>query len=128
MKRSLCFLLMLMFALSCLGGALAETAEAERPTVEIFMQIETEFDPDNCPIIPALEEACNVDLEFILPPTSSYEEQLNLMVASGDYPDLVQFTSLSAANFLDSAENGILLPLDGYIENYPNLQEFIDPA
>ena len=128
MKRSLCFLLMLMFALSCLGGALAETAEAERPTVEIFMQIETEFDPDNCPIIPALEEACNVDLEFILPPTSSYEEQLNLMVASGDYPDLVQFTSLSAANFLDSAENGILLPLDGYIENYPNLQEYIDPA
>ena len=124
MKKTLCFLLMVALALT---GASA-LAEEERTTIEIFMQIPTEFDPDTSPIVPALEEACGVNLEFILPPINSYEEQLNLMVASGDYPDLVQFMSTGAANFQDSAENGILLPLDDYIENYPNLQAYIDPA
>ena len=124
MKKTLCFLLMVALALT---GASA-LAEEERTTIEIFMQIQTEFDPDTSPIVPALEEACGVNLEFILPPINSYEEQLNLMVASGDYPDLVQFMSTGAANFQDSAENGILLPLDDYIENYPNLQAYIDPA
>ena len=115
-----------MVALALTGAS--ALAEEERTTIEIFMQIQTEFDPDTSPIVPALEEACGVNLEFILPPINSYEEQLNLMVASGDYPDLVQFMSTGAANFQDSAENGILLPLDDYIENYPNLQAYIDPA
>ena len=68
MKKTLCFLLMVALALT---GASA-LAEEERTTIEIFMQIQTEFDPDTSPIVPALEEACGVNLEFILPPMNSY--------------------------------------------------------
>lgn len=49
MKKTLCFLLMVALALT---GASA-LAEEERTTIEIFMQIPTEFDPDTSPIVPA---------------------------------------------------------------------------
>lgn len=126
MKKWLSALLVLVLTFTCVGiGGLAE----EEPTkIKLYMQVDTGFDPENDPIFPALEAACNVDIELILPPYSSYDEQLNLMMASGEYPDVVFFNNVNALSFQDGVKNGVILPLDEYIENYPNLMQYVDPT
>lgn len=126
MKKWLCALLALLLVASCMGTAVL--AEEEPTPIKLYMQIETEFDPLTNPIVPALEAACNVDIEFILPPNTSYGEQLNLMMASGEYPDVVFFNDINSLSFQDGVKNGVILPLDDYVGNYPNLQQYIDPV
>ncbi len=39
-------------------------------------------------VVDMLEEACNVELEAIIPPISSYNDKLETMMAGGDVPDI----------------------------------------
>ena len=68
-----------------------------------------------------LKAETNVTVNFTAIKESEWNEQMNLMFASGDYPDLIirPNQNLNIEDF--GVSQGILIPLDGYIEaNMPN--------
>ncbi|MDI6619152.1 MAG: extracellular solute-binding protein [Clostridiales bacterium] len=71
-----------------------------------------------------IEEACNVKLSFEVPPSSGYGERLQVMLAGGDYPDVVYFGSTTDKNFVNSVNNGIIVPVTKYINDAPNLKKY----
>lgn len=71
-----------------------------------------------------LQEAVNVDLQFIVPPASGYQEQLQLTLVSGDYPDIIFFPNENNEAYLNAVNDGILIPLNEYLENAPSLKDY----
>lgn len=69
------------------------TALAEEPVKLTICAPDNTFglstDPDlQQSVIDMLEEACNVELEAVIPPIGSYNDKLETIMASGDLPDV----------------------------------------
>ncbi len=62
----------------------------------------------------------NITLELDIPPVADAQQKLNLMLASGDLPEVIigcqQFLRLDQVQIL--ADQGLLLPLNDYIDEY----------
>ncbi|MGX7418237.1 extracellular solute-binding protein [Carnobacterium gallinarum] len=71
-----------------------------------------------------------IDFDYITPPMSDFGTKLNLAFASGDLPDVIFGSSsneLTPAMEMDYGAQGILLPLEGYIDEYmPNFKKLLD--
>ncbi len=77
------------------------------------------------PIWMAIQEATNVNLKGVAPTTAGgdQDEQFNLMLASGDIPDIINATK---PNIMKNGDK-LVQPLEGLIaEHAPNLQKFLD--
>lgn len=76
-----------------------------------------------------VEEACNVDIEWVLPASSAYEDSLQLMLLDDEKPDAVLFPDAwrSQASFIDACKNGIIMNLKDMVGNYPNIMEYTAP-
>jgi putative aldouronate transport system substrate-binding protein len=68
---------------------------------------------------PELEARTGVHIDFaITPNNASLAEQFNIMVAGGDYTDLVNSVHMFYTSGLDTAvDQGVLLPLNDYIDD-----------
>lgn len=67
-----------------------------------------------------IEEKTNTDLEIIAPPQSSYNEKLNVMLSSGQIPDI--FAVRKATNNMQVyAARGYTMPLDDLLKNTPEI-------
>lgn len=66
----------------------------------------------------ATEEKTNVHIELQLCTTETATETLNLMVASGDFPDMVQNPNMLTGGLAAAVENEFLLPLNDYYDEY----------
>ena len=73
-----------------------------------------------------IEEATNTKLEIIQVPTKELDNKLNILLASGDRPDIIQCETETMESQLLSS--GILLPLNEYWDNYPNIKNGRDEA
>lgn len=71
-------------------------------------------------MLAAVAEKTGVTLEIEAPPISNYTDRLQLVMASGDLPDII-YTWEFDQNYRKWANDGLILPLDEYIEDYPNL-------
>jgi len=72
----------------------------------------------------AIEEATNVILDIILIEDGKYEEKLNLLVASGDLPDIVnQYNSKQSSVY---ALQGAFINVEDYLDKTPNFKAFIE--
>ncbi len=56
-------------------------------------------------------------------PSGSGADKLNLMIASGDLPDII--TMDRGATVTKMIEAGLLLPLDPYLDKMPNLKKYV---
>jgi len=72
------------------------TAPAIEPPAKVKMffgtagiQFPSDVDVSNNPFLNIIEKAANVDLEMIQPPYADFQTQFNLMMASGELPDIV---------------------------------------
>ena len=75
-----------------------------------------------------LEKRCGVDLEFLHPATGQETEKFNVLCASGEYPDLIEwdFTTYKGGP-AKAVEDGVIIYLDEYIEKYaPNYKKYLD--
>jgi len=67
-----------------------------------------------------LTELTNISLELDIPPVADAQQKLNLMLASGDLPEVIigcqSFLRLDQVQIL--ADQGLLLPLNDYIDKY----------
>lgn len=75
-----------------------------------------------------LEKTTNIHIEFQHPPVGQTAEQFNLMVASGKYPDVIEYTNWPStpggpAKYL---KDGVILKLNSLIDQYaPNLKKVL---
>ncbi|MFC4597100.1 ABC transporter substrate-binding protein [Cohnella hongkongensis] len=64
------------------------------------------------------EELTNIHVDWELVPVSMAAEKLNLTLASGDLPDVIMMMDVTPEQQALYGEQGILLPLNDYIEKY----------
>ncbi|MBJ9990986.1 extracellular solute-binding protein [Paenibacillus sp. S28] len=70
----------------------------------------------------------NIKVEFVPIPRTDASDKVNVMMSSGDAPDIV-FANTSPLTAYGYAKDGGLLPLDDLIEQYgPNLKKYLGPA
>lgn len=74
--------------------------------------------------IKMLEEKTGIKVEFVHPPVGQEQPSYNLLISSGDYPDMIYHGAVQYNGGWDKAvSDGIYLRLNEYIENYaPNYQ------
>ncbi|TDF97481.1 ABC transporter substrate-binding protein [Paenibacillus piri] len=65
-----------------------------------------------------LEEKTNVHIEWEVAPASNPNEKLNLVLASGDYPDVIMNFGISPTQQLIYGQQGVFMPLNELIEKY----------
>lgn len=71
-----------------------------------------------------LEEKTNIHLNMTVVPDDSYKEKLNLVLNSGEYPEVIMSGGFDNAALMQyGASEGILIPLNDLIDEYaPNMQ------
>ena len=74
-----------------------------------------------------LEKRCNVDLEFLHPATGQENEKFNVLCASGEYPDLIEwdFTTYKGGPS-KAVEDGVIVYLDDYLQGKKCTREDLD--
>lgn len=99
---------------------------ADRPTVSfVFTKGGFEGCPENDVILQKLEEASNVTLDHIAPPSANYAEQVNIIL-SGDkseLPDLVKLAPAMFNDLYDYVDQGALMDMTELVKQCPNILE-----
>lgn len=75
-----------------------------------------------------LKNRTGVEIEFLHPPVGQDKEQFNLMIASDELPDLIEYTWLEYPGGPEKAlEDGVIVELNDLIDkNAPNLKKILD--
>lgn len=71
-----------------------------------------------------LEEKLNLELEWVIPPSSAYEDNLQLTMINENKPDVICFPTewLTQTSFTEACESGMFYDISGSLDNYPNLK------
>jgi putative aldouronate transport system substrate-binding protein len=75
------------------------------------------------PVVIDYEQRTNVRVEWDQTPAANARERLNLILASGDLPDVFMGMNLTPSDIMQYGPQGTLIPLEGLIDRYgPNIQ------
>jgi len=69
-------------------------------------------------ILKDLEEKTNIKIEWVEYPTDSIKEQVGVMLASGDYPDIAWRIDMTDKQISDLGESGAIYELNDLVEQY----------
>ncbi len=114
------------------SAATAEPTEAPtaEPRVEISMFMGDSglpqpegVSPEDNKFINIVEDKANVDLKLDVPASGDFPTKFNLMMASGQLPDIVQTYLVDDA--YKSAREGAFIDLKAYYDNSPQVQKYI---
>ncbi|RTE08740.1 extracellular solute-binding protein [Paenibacillus whitsoniae] len=106
-------------------GTGATSKPAAPVTIKMFNRVNAGIVLENNPIVTEAEKLANVKLSIEAPPINNYVDKLQVLMASGDLPDLVYNWGGADTNMETWAKNGLLTPLDDQIAKYPNLMKNI---
>lgn len=106
--------------------ASAESTEPEEPVKLSIMLHSVDDVPEGSVAdqwVTQLEEKLNLDIEWVIPPKSAYEDNLQLTMINEDKPDVICFPTewLTQTSFTEACESGMFYDISGSLENYPNL-------
>lgn len=120
------------------GSSTAETSAITFPLEEQVTLTAWRSSPSNNPALGLVtyndilaaqvwEEKTNVHWEWEIPPSGQEREQFNLMVTSGEYPDVIYDLGTYYVGGMDKAiSDGVIIPLNDIIETYaPNYMTLI---
>src|SRR5690606_39057125 len=82
----------------------------------------TDLPDDNSPIIKALEEYTNTDVNVQFVPNSSYPDKVNITLVSGEIPHIM-VVDRNSASFINAARAGAFWDVGPYLKDYPNLAQ-----
>lgn len=100
------------------GENTAAAGEEERPTITIaLVPMEKVVYDDSNYAISWIEEQTGINMEFVMLPSSDAETKLNLMLASGDYPDVILY-GLNKQKTVQFGQEGIFIPINDLYEQY----------
>ena len=116
---------MLVLAMTMSWFALSASAETERPTLVIFLEgVATVEDFETNAATLWLEDKLDINLDFIVAPAGSAEEKMNILLNSGNYPDI--FYLKIPDQDLYGVETGILMDLTPFIPDMEYLGYALD--
>lgn len=121
MKTRLVSLLMSFIMLIALVPSVG-MAQEEPVTITIFGLPATV--PDDDPILPVIEQKLNIKIKTVA--TNDDEALLTARIAGGDIPDVFRVSNIS--NLKNYYGNEVLLNLNDYMEQMPNLASLFAPA
>lgn len=132
MKHGLCLLLCLFLLLPAFATAENFNAEGlpvvnEPITLRIVAAIDSDMkNYDEMKLVQQWEADTGINVEWIQYDTASWNEKKNLMLASGDLPDVI-FGNLSEYDVLTYADQGYWIPLQDLIDQYSvNMKSFAE--
>lgn len=132
-KRIFCFVLVVLTLSAFLfaNGAQETQASGDKYTgkmefpleepveLSIFVRYHVEIDDfETNAFTKWLEEKTNIKLKFITSSEAEAKEKLNLLLAAGDYPDIITSDKLTNSQINMYGANGIFIPLNDLIEKY----------
>ncbi len=126
MKRILSSLALIAIGavlLSACAGAPAvstDSEEAEDVTV-VYLGIGDSWVADN-EWVPLIEAGADVQMEYRMVPNPEYEEKRNVLMAAGDYPDVIRLNP-NSRQFKQYLNDGLLIPIDEYLARYPAVRD-----
>lgn len=81
----------------------------------------TELPDKSSPVWQQLEEYTNTELEILWTPNSSYPDKMNITLASGDLPTIMNVSK--DPSVISAARNGAFWEVGPYLKDYPNLSQ-----
>ncbi len=103
-----------------------EVSEDPVPLKIFRMAIDT--DADTNPIITALEEATNTEIELVTAPWDQWVSKLNLIMTSGEEMDIINLDD-SSHPYIQWADEGLVVKLDDYVtskEDFPYIYSIMN--
>ena len=114
MKKLTALLLTLALLLAAAPMAMAETAEAEKPTLRVLGTYNG-HDPNNDPTAQAIEEKTGYHVEYYMLPAENALENLLMRISSGESYDILR---ISEEMYQELLRHNALLPLDDMLAAY----------
>ncbi len=123
-----------VFLAAILLLSLAQTAALaefdKKLTYTVFQQGDDIPDPisayRNSAVIHYWQDMFNIDIDWQIPPQGSEAEQMNLMLGTGDYTDLMDM-SFNTENLGTLCDDGVIYDLTPYLDQYmPNYKAYLD--
>lgn len=107
------------------AGEANEPKQQEQVTIKMMANHnQADLSESDKKFVAFIEQATNTKLEIEIPPSTGYNERLQLMLASGEYPDIVFFPDTKQQSFLNAVKDGIVIPVNDYIANAQNLKKY----
>lgn len=124
MKKTLSLLLVAMMLL----GLAAFTAHAEGETLTMLQRLPASYVVEDNPVIKAWGEMLGINIEIEAPPISSYNDRRNVILASGDLPDIIYVSDMGAL-YTQWSRDGLFLDLTKYLNetDMPNAYKVLTP-
>jgi len=120
-------LLALILALAMILAVTLVPANAETEPVQVKIKIRhIGYTTDGVTkIAEELNRRMNMNIEWDLSPSENYGTQCTMVIASGEYPDAMEYACSAYPNDIDSlAEDGVIIPLDDLLDEYgKNIRE-----
>ena len=124
MKKILSLVIALLLTFSLCLAASAEKPVAFSAT---FLKNDWHGDPNNMEIMNRLEEAANVDVDWQVYSNAIWSEKKNLLINSGDVPDVFYMNAVNNADIEKFGPQGMFLDLTELIDKYcPNLKKVME--
>lgn len=96
------------------------------PTLKIILKVSDSFNATNNVYIEELEDRLNMNLEIITVNASSYNDRLNIIMAQGGAPDIIQVNWSGEGNLPGWVRKGLIAPID--LEQAPNIEMNVSPS
>ncbi|GIO15181.1 ABC transporter substrate-binding protein [Cohnella xylanilytica] len=113
------------------GSGASSEASGEPVKIKMFAVQEPNIDLATNKFTLFAEEKFNLKFDFEAVPSDGAKEKRQISLASGDYPDAYMLTAyidqFSQADLLKYGKQGVLIPLNGLIDQYaPNIKKALD--
>ncbi|WP_106766483.1 extracellular solute-binding protein [Paenibacillus faecalis] len=123
-KTSLLLILSGSLLLTGCGGKNNATGEGDEAPTKITMQTlnyAQDMVDNSSPLWQELEKKTNTELEITWLTPTTIQDKVNVMLASGDLPDVTFVESLNNSQLQKMIQQGVFWDLSPYIKDYPNL-------
>lgn len=101
----------------------ANDVKVEEPIKMSIMNIF--FDPEppkkNSPVLKAIEEFTNYELDITWVPSSAYADKVNVTLASNELPNVILVTENKNPNIVNAVRAGMFWEVGPYLKDYNNL-------
>ncbi|MFD0712099.1 extracellular solute-binding protein [Paenibacillus sp. GCM10027626] len=105
------------------GGTNKPAAQSEKPVeLSVFSWMFEEVDAPDSEVYKKLQEKLNIRLKPLSASWNDWEEKLNVMIASGEMPDVfISYGIDRPVQYRQWIREGMILPISDYTDQYPNI-------
>lgn len=95
--------------------------------MSVFVQIRPNVDnfEDNA-MTKWLEEQTNIEFEFVVAESAEVDTKLNLLLSTGEYPDLIMGMNVNSSLQSMYGKEGVFIPLNDYIEDTTYIKQMFE--